>query len=333
MAISFRRYVSITSAVGGGAAVRSRDLILRMFSTSTLIPIDTVIEFSGDMADEAATYFGSTSPEYLRTVFYAGFISKNVTAPSKVSFSRWVDADTAPRIYGATGTYAASQFTGVTAGSFNLHLGSHTADVTGMNFSSVTTLSQVAGVVQTAIQAVVAGGAQWTGATVTYNATKQRFELVGGAVGAAPVAIAAAGSGTPIAALLGWTTGAIFSPGGDAEEPVDAFLRANSISDNFGSFAFIDSLSSSQVVSVAAQNDTYNVKYMYTVPIAAADAALYYGALSGYSGVATALTVNVVVAIEPVAETAGTIAEMIPVAVAYIARSPMCTRFAAATTI
>ncbi len=288
MAISFKRYVDITSGVGGGAGVRLRDLILRLFSDNTLIPEKTVIEM--DNAADVGTYFGTTSAEYLRAVFYFGFISKLITAPKKISFSRWAAVSAAARIYGKAKTFAVSQFTGITTGSFKLTLGAYTADITGVSFASATTLSNVASALQTAIQAVVAGGADWTAATVTYNATAQRFELVGGVVGAEPVAVAAAATGVPIASLLGWDATGIFSPGVAAQEPLDAFLASVQVSNNFGSFAFVGTVTESQAVLVAAQNDTYNVAFMYLLGIAAADAASYYGALSGLSGVATTLS-------------------------------------------
>lgn len=288
MAISFKRYVDITSGVGGGAGVRLRDLILRLFSTSTLVPEKTVIEM--DNADDVGAYFGTTSPEYLRAVFYFGFISKLITAPKKISFSRFADVAAAARIYGAKKTFAVSQFTGITTGALKLTIGSYTADVTGLNFGAATTLSNVASVLQAAIQAVVAGGADWTGATVTYNATKQRFELVGGVAHAAPVATAAPATGVDIRSVLGWDATAVFSPGVDLQTPLDAFLASVQVSDNFGSFAFVPTLQQAEVVAVASQNDTYNVKFLYTVPIQAADAASYYGALSGLSGVATTLS-------------------------------------------
>jgi hypothetical protein len=287
MAISFKRYVDITSGVGGGASVRTRDLILRLFSVSTLVPEATVIEM--ESADEVGGYFGTSSAEYLRAVFYFGFISKLITAPKKISFSRWASAAAAGRIYGATKTFAVSQFTGTSTGSFNLTLGAYTADVTGLNFSAVTTLSQVASTLQTAIRAVSAGGSDWTAATVTYNATAQRFELVGGVVGAEPVATAAAATGVDVRSLLGWDSTAVFSPGVAAQEPVDAFIASVQVSDNFGSFAFTSNVSQSQATAVALQNDTYNVRFLFTIPIAAADAASYYAALSGLSGVSTTL--------------------------------------------
>jgi hypothetical protein len=287
MAISFTRYVSVTSGVGGGAGVRLRDLILRLFSTSPRVPAGTVIE--AESASDVGTYFGTTSPEYLRAVFYFGFISKLITAPRKISFSRWADVAAAARIYGASKTFAVSQFTGITTGSFNLTLGAYTSDVTGLNFSAATTLSNVASILQTAIRAITAGGSDWTAATVTYNATANRFELVGGVTAAAPVATAAAASGVAVRSLLGWDSTGVFSPGVAAQEPLAAFLASVEASDNFGSFAFAYPITQAQALAVAQQNDTYNVKFLYTIGIAEADAASYYGALSGLSGVATTL--------------------------------------------
>ena len=231
--ISFKRYIDIISGVGGGAAVRARDLILRLFSTSPRVPANGVLEMSS--AAEVGTYFGTSSPEYLRAVFYFGFVSKLITAPQKISFARFADVASAARIYGATKTFAVSQFTGITTGAIKLTIGAYTADVTGINFSGATTLSNVASILQTAIQAVVAGGANWTAATVTYNATANRFELVGGTAAAAAIATAAPATGVDIRTTIGWNGGAVFSPGVIAQEPVDAFIASVQGSDNFGS--------------------------------------------------------------------------------------------------
>lgn len=285
MSISFSRYVAITSGVGGGAGVRLRDLILRLMTTSERVPAQTVVEM--DNAEDVLSYFGAGSPEYLRAVFYFGFISKNISAPNKISFGRWADVETSAKVFGSrNGAAALAALTAINAGSFRLDLGGFAADVTGIDLTAAASLAAVATAVQTAIQAVVAGGVAWTGATVTYDAPSNTFNLVSGQAGPSDVSVTAAAVGTPLANLLGWGALAVFSPGVDPEEPVVSFIDSVQASDNFGTFAFIDELTDAQVLAVATQNDAYNVRFHYTVGFSVGtDAAVLYAALGGLSGV------------------------------------------------
>lgn len=288
MAISFTRYVEITSGVGGGAGVRARDLILRLFSSNPIVPVDAIVEMTN--ANDVRTYFGSSSPEYARALFYFGFISKLIKAPEKISFARWAETSEEPRIFGRTAPHQVSSFTGISTGAIKLTIGAYTSDVTGIDWTSATTLSQVASILQTAIRAVTLGGTDWTSATVVYNAVDQRFELTGGNAGDLAIATAAPATGTDVRAVLGWDATAIFSPGTAVTTPVDSFAASVELSDNFGSFAFVSSLDLAEIVAMAQQNDTYNIKFMGLYPVALADAASYYAALSGFSGVGVTLS-------------------------------------------
>jgi hypothetical protein len=87
MAISFTKYVNITSGVGGAGAVRQRDLIGRIFTANVLLAVGTMAEF--DTLADVSTLFGSTSDEYKRAAFYFGWVSKNTTQAKKISFARW----------------------------------------------------------------------------------------------------------------------------------------------------------------------------------------------------------------------------------------------------
>lgn len=285
MGISFNRYIDITSGVGGGAGVRLRELILRLFTASERVPAKSVVEF--ESAADVGAYFGLSSPEYARALFYFGFISKNITAPNKISFGRWAESVTASKVFGERdGAATLAQFNAVSAGSFRLSLDGFAADVTGIDLSLAASLAAVASAIQTAVQAVVAGGPAWTGATVTYDAPSNSFNLTSGDTGAGSVSVTAAASGTALAPLLGWGAGAVFSPGVDAEEPVQSFIDSVEATDNFGTFAFIDDLTPTQIEAVAAQNDTYNVKFHYTVPFRLdTDAATLFADLGGLSGV------------------------------------------------
>src|SRR4051812_47689543 len=114
MGIAFTKYVSITSTVQGAGPIRTRELIGRIFTTNALAPTGTLIEFTS--AADVGNYFGTTSEEYLRALFYFGWISKNNTRPRKLGYSFWASVATAPLIFGAKNTYTLAMFTPIAAG-------------------------------------------------------------------------------------------------------------------------------------------------------------------------------------------------------------------------
>src|SRR5579859_6997715 len=121
MALRQDRYVSITSGVAGAAAVRDRELIGRLFNDNPLIPTNAILEFTDP--DTVGQYFGTNSPEYLRAIFYFGFISKTLSAPQKLSFARYAKALAPPRIYGGKITSSLADFNAINAGTLNLTVG------------------------------------------------------------------------------------------------------------------------------------------------------------------------------------------------------------------
>lgn len=286
MPISMNRYVDITSGVAGNAGIATRDLIGRFPTTNPLAPTGTILEFNS--ADEVSDYFGSTSEEYLRAVFYFGWISPNITTPDKISFVRWASVAVASTIYGKEATYALSQFTGVTTGDFSMTFGGFTFHMTAINLSGAGSLAAVAAAIQTKIRAQAGGGAAWTGATVTYDAVRGSFDFVSGSTGADTLSVAA-GVTTDVAALLGWLTGAILSNGAAIQTITQLLSSSSEASDNFGSFAFIDTLTQDQIVEAATWNDAQNEKFMYSVPVTSANAAAISAAVQGFSGIGLTL--------------------------------------------
>lgn len=285
MSISISRYVDITSGVGGSNTVTQRELIGRLFTTNPLLPTGSFGDFTS--AADVGTYFGTSSDEYRRAQFYFGWISKNISRAKKLSFARYNDIDTAPIIYGRPGAQSLSAWQAITNGSLRLTIGGVTANLTGLNFSTATSLANVATILQTAIRGQT--GAQFTGATVAYDAIGRRFTFTGGATGAATIAVAAGTTGTDVAGPLGWLSGATLSNGAVAQAPIDAFIQSASSSNNFGSFEFIPTLSLDQHVLIAGEVDSRNVEFQYMVPVTADNAETWSAALLGFAG--TALTV------------------------------------------
>lgn len=273
MALDISRYVDITSGVGAGATVARRDLILRLFTDNTLLPPGTFLEFTSAAA--VGVYFSTTSEEYLRAVYYFGWVSKNITRPQKISYARWVSASSAPRIYGQVKTQVLGTYTAITNGSFGMTIGSDVNTFTALDFSGASDLAGVAAVLQTAIRTKT--GTQWTAATVTYNAVRGSFDFVGGSAVATSVFSVQQGvGGTPIAITLGWlpaatlvngvyVDGAIMSKGALAEDTDDALTASAAVSNNFGSFVFMADITLDQAISAANWNKTQNVRYMFNV--------------------------------------------------------------------
>lgn len=305
MPIAFTKYVDITSGVGGNNAVRQRDLITRLFTENPLVPTGGYVEFED--IEAVGEYFGTSSDEYARALFYFGWVSKNITAPQKISFARWANVNTAPQIFGDQSVaQALGSYTSITAGTFKLTMGVNTegapeSETVGpINFSGAGSLAAVAALVQTAVRAFP--GTLWTAATVTYNATLGTFNLTGGAVGEAAISIEAGTGGSDVAAQLGWLgAGTVVSDGADAQTVTDVLAQSAQLSNNFGSFLFMPTLTQDQIVDVAQWTDVGNVRYMYLVPVSASTATAISAAIFGYSGCAITLS--------PVA---GEFPEMIP---------------------
>lgn len=307
MAISITQYVDITSGVGGGTVVSTRDLFGRFFTANSLLPPQTFIQFS--TADEVGTYFGTSSEEYFRAVFYFSFISKNQTQAQAIQFARWVKTAAAPLIYPIqdNGTTLAA-WNLISSGSFTLTMGGFTYSMSSMNFSASASLAAVATTIQTAVQSKTGGGAVWTGATITYSATYGGFLLVGGATDVVTndLIVTVGGGGTDITGegLLGWIpeqftddqgdyiAGAIWAPGSAAETITATLTASANASNNFGSFLFLNNLNLTlqNVTDAATWNNTQNVMYMYCQGVIAANVSSWHTALADIGGIGLTLT-------------------------------------------
>jgi hypothetical protein len=287
MSISISKYVQVTSGVGGTGGVANRELITRLFTSNALVPTSTTLEFIN--ADDVGTYFGTASEEYVRAVFYFGWISKLITQAQKISFARWNnDTAVAATIYGKVGTYLLTSYTGISNGSLNITLDSITHTVTAIDTTTASSLSDVASDIQAKIRAADAN-AFWATATVSYDSVRKSFNFVSGSTGTANISVAAAGSGTDLRNLIGWGTGAIFSNGQAAQLIADCLIASAADSDNFGSFVVMPLLANGDVVSAAAWNDAQNEKYIFSQRSSASNMATLQALVVAYSGCALTL--------------------------------------------
>lgn len=162
-----------------------------------------------------AADFGTMAPEYLSAAL---FFSQN-PQPSILYIGRWAKTATAGHLYGGLHTLSAqttlvTTLHAITDGSLVIPTDGTNRTVTGLNFSSIVTLSDAAAVIDAA----------WTYGTVTWDAVLGRFALTSGTTGSTSTVgyCTAAGSGTDISATCKFTTGLAFTPivGHASETPV-----------------------------------------------------------------------------------------------------------------
>lgn len=287
MAIDFKKYVRIISGVGGGNAVRRRDLIGRIITSNALVSPDAVLEFSS--ADNVGVYFGTTSEEYQRAVDYFAYVSPSIAAAKRISFSRWAETGSDPKIIGNNDPKVLAQLQAVTAGTFTLRLGATDYAVGPVNLAAEASLAAVAAALQVVIRAA---NAALITATVAYAADGPSRFTVTLPAGAAKMEIRSVSTGVQDVALksgLSVAAMAISIAPVAAQTPLDAFTASANITDNFGSFLFLDDLTIEEVERVAADNSARNVMFMFCQRVSRDDATDWYNTLKSYAGIGLTL--------------------------------------------
>ncbi len=276
MAISQSKYVNIVSSVGGGTSVSQRELIGRIFTSNYLVPVNRVIEFGGGAETAKASiaeYFGVTSEEYAFAKHYFDFQTKANTQPKKISFARFTPDGADATLVGMTNPNLTT-LQAITAGTLNVTIDGTEKEITGINFSSATSLADVAALLTTAINT--------SNTTCTYDVNKKRFVIE------ATTSLSYA-TGT-VATAMGFVEGvAILSESSAAKTPLETISESAEMSNNFFSFCFLDTLTTGEITSVAEWTSGQNVKYMYSVAVTTTNATAVQEAVKDYDGVALTL--------------------------------------------
>lgn len=281
MSISSNRYVDITSAVGGGDAVPTRELLLRLFTTNERVPTGSVLNFSSSTLETSLReYFGSTSEEYKQAAYYFGFISKVATSPKNIQYSRFADTDTSAQVFGSKAE-SLDTLKLITAGAFNVVLAGVTFNVIGLDFSSAATYADVATELQTGIQAE--GGAL-AATTVTFDASRTTFDFDTNGTADGEISFEVVTIG--VLSSIGWTENATFSAGVSAQTVTDTLSVSTSLNNNYGSFDFIPPaipLTDDQIVERAVFADGRNVEFMNLQRVLTTNRATIAGLVGGYA--------------------------------------------------
>lgn len=231
MSLPFYKFVPITGSVVAPAFTTEKKHALLATTNPLISSGDKYLVYSGMSAlTNFAADLGAAGADYQFAQKYFGFLSKSGYGVQKLLVARWYKEAAAAFVKGSKPEPVAT-LKAVSNGSFGITLDNQQFEVV-VDFSSITSYSDAATVIQTAIRANSGGGEAYTAATVDYNTTVNAFIINSGSTGQqSSVGTVTAGiTGTDVSAMLG-LSGAILSQGANAEtfaEFCDRMLQANS---------------------------------------------------------------------------------------------------------
>jgi hypothetical protein len=162
---------------------------LLVLGDSSVIDVQTRIRQYSSLSQVGAD-FGSTAPEYFAATLYYG----QNPQPLTLFIGRWAATSTPGQLFGGIPTVTPAQllsnFQVITNGGVNFTVNGSPVNLTGLNFTSVTSLNGVASVIQAAFSGQ---------ATCVWDAVYSRFEFRSVATGSsASFSFGTPGSGTDI---------------------------------------------------------------------------------------------------------------------------------------
>ena len=232
--------------------------------STTVDIIDTVEryrQYTG-AAQLLADGFSSTSPEYLSAVVWFAQWPNSVLLVGKWSKNACPGALRGGAVPAANLATLQAITTGV--GSLKVTINGTLYTLSTLNFTGVTSFTGVAGVIQTALQALLSG------TICLYNSSFQRFEITAPTTGVTSAVsfLQATGSGTDVSALIGGQSGngGYLVPGQAAESAITAVnLFDNNYGQNwYGLYVIGVTYSDIQAIASYIEGATNKHTYWYT---------------------------------------------------------------------
>lgn len=257
MPISQTKYINIQSTAAGVPAVSQRELIGRVFTSNKYMP-KGVREFDRTQMEDIADMFGRNSIEYMFASRYFGFVSKRGTRPQKICFARTFLTETPAINAGFPNYRSLTELQSITDGNIAFYLttpsGMENVSVDGLNLSTATSFTEVASIINTAMDN--------ENVSLTYDTATSRFVLTTVGTGNGYVIGNVGGIGFE----LGLNSPDTSIAGSDPVSPVESIETYAEASNNFFSFCFLredTELSAAQIQEIAQWTHNQNVRYMF----------------------------------------------------------------------
>ena len=242
MAIDIGKILPITSTVDD-TSTSGIDLVGTLLTSNVLIPYNATQKLlSFKSAQLVGDFFGLTSEEYLFAVKYFLAWDNSTIKPKFLNCARYVDANAQAYTRGGiVGIDQLAALQAVTAGILELHFNGATQNLTGIDLSTATSLSDVASLIETKIQA-----GTLTAGTCTYSSLTKAFTISDGlTAGTSTVGFTIDATGTGLGTLLALTEskGAVLSQGSIVLTPTETMEGILTVTRNWVSFTTLENLS------------------------------------------------------------------------------------------
>lgn len=248
MSIPASQIVSVTPRVisAGGNDLEISGLFI---TENALTAFPTVTAYTS--AKDVATHYGSESEEYKAAVKYFLGYDNSFKKPKAVYFARAVKTAIAGAVIGGAAASLATLKT-ITDGAFTITVDGTEKKVTGLNFRDVSTQSDIAETLETAIG----------GVDVVYNATISGFVITSKTTGANSVV--SFGDGETATALgISEEGGAVASEGSDALTPRALMESITAHATNWVTFTTIYEADAEEALGFAQWSNDQTVDYLY----------------------------------------------------------------------
>lgn len=236
----------------GGTDLEFNGLIL---TDNALIPTDSPL-MAFTSADTVGAFFGETSDEYKAAAQYFLGYNNSFSKPRRLMFGKRVSSAVGAWIRGAKFGGSLSDFASMASGALTITVNGTEAELTGLDFTSATSYSEVASILETALDAVV------TGATVTYSSLTGAFQINSPAAGASETITYATGT---VAELMNLTetAGATLSQGSDVQTQTENMNAIKRQSQNWVTFTTLYAADDDEHMGLAAWASAQGIDYLY----------------------------------------------------------------------
>lgn len=257
MTISASQIVAVTPRVinAGGTDLEITGLLL---TTNPLCVFPGTLSYTS--AEAVGAYFGVNSAEYAAAANYFLGYDNSFKKPKRLHFARFVQSAIAGMLIGGAAA-SMDELKAITAGGFNITVDGTEIKLGSLNFSTATTQSDIATIIDNAIDTTTDDA----DVTIAYNSNLNNFIVTSLTTGKTSSVSVATDTGQNCATLLGLsaTAGATVSAGSDALTVAENMASITNITQNWVSFTTMTEVEASVAAELAEWANDSNGEYLY----------------------------------------------------------------------